>query len=181
LIASGCVGTLSCNAPQGQRCSATVGASTETCNDLDDDCNGIVDVDASMNDVCGCTPITDPNAARAYKLCTTAMPFATAACGPGYRLAKIDSMAEQTFVASINDEPKWIGLYQRDDAVSEATSWFWIDGTALAYSAWQVPEPNDAPTTGEATHEENCAIMDVSDLWNDLPCASMRQYLCEEL
>lgn len=86
---TGCVGTRTCGAGGLSACSAPV-ASTETCDNVDNDCNGLTDDTATCDDLNGCTLDTCSGGSCVYtanadscddlNACTTADICAAKAC-----------------------------------------------------------------------------------------------------
>ncbi|XP_047456126.1 CD209 antigen-like protein C [Mugil cephalus] len=94
----------------------------------------------------------------------------------GADLVVIDSPEEQTSVSTLTKAAAWIGL---NDRGGEDT-WKWVDGTPLSLRYWGEDQPDnggkDAPLT-----EEDCAhIRAVTSEWNDLPCQTSVQWICEK-
>ncbi|XP_023148651.2 CD209 antigen-like protein C [Amphiprion ocellaris] len=90
----------------------------------------------------------------------------------GADLVVINSAEEQTFLSMFANKPTWIGL---NDIQTEGT-WMWVDGTPLTLSYWDTDEPNNGG-------EEDCAQIRTAHntLWNDVPCTSSLQWICEKL
>ncbi|NOY93799.1 MAG: C-type lectin domain-containing protein [Deltaproteobacteria bacterium] len=158
-----------------QVCSDATGDSVEVCNGVDDDCDGSID----EGDVCsGCT--TRQYAGHGYLFCgSNTWPNAESACtGFGsYRLAKITSSGEQSFVAGvIGTTTHWIGL---NDRGTEGT-FLWSDGSAQGpYSSWQSGQPNDWGGLGQ-----DCIVVDGGSggNWNDRNCdVNSFRFICESL
>lgn len=103
-------------------------------------------------------------------------PDAHAACADqGGELASLRSAEEQAWAAWTMRAPNyyWIGL---SDGVAEGT-FTWADGAALAFTAWNVGEPNDGGGV------EDCALVefgfaDGPPTWNDAPCDAEVFTLC---
>ncbi len=154
----------------------------ETCNGLDDDCDGIVDNDA----VCEGSP-EDCLALRygdsAYLACNDlgTQPQAEVACdGLGYALASLTSAAEDAAADQLVDrvDPSvgfWIGL---EDLVVEDT-FIWADGTPFAFDDWNTGQPDN----GGGGTQQDCAITsddnNGEDTWFDRACSDSLHYLCE--
>ncbi|KAJ8247914.1 hypothetical protein GJAV_G00252020 [Gymnothorax javanicus] len=92
----------------------------------------------------------------------------------GADLVIIDNLEEQVFLNGLmRTKHFWIGL---SDTVKEK-KWEWVDGTELTSGFWKRGEPNDADA------EEDCASSEPetnpNKNWNDLPCRSTRNWICE--
>uniref|UniRef100_A0A3P8RUF9 C-type lectin domain-containing protein n=1 Tax=Amphiprion percula TaxID=161767 RepID=A0A3P8RUF9_AMPPE len=90
----------------------------------------------------------------------------------GADLVVINSAEEQTFLSMFAKKQTWIGL---NDIQTEGT-WMWVDGTPLTLSYWDTDEPNNGG-------EEDCAQIRTAHntLWDDVPCTSSLQWICEKL
>ncbi len=96
------------------------------------------------------------------------------ASGKGGYVATINDAAENAFinnsvVASGVLDPVYIGL---NDTAVEGT-FQWQNGDAVTYTNWSPGEPNDA------SGNEDYTFMYNSGLWNDIPAASLFQYVLE--
>jgi hypothetical protein len=146
----------------------------ESCNGLDDDCDGTID------DGAGCPCEVETYGGHAYQLCPTARSWLAArmSCESyGYSLAVIETAGEDAFVygemASRGFIDTWIGL---NDVLTEMT-WVWLDGTPLAYTHWDAGEPNDG-----AGGEDCGVIMRMTGReteWDDRSCDTEYPYVCE--
>lgn len=73
----------------------------------------------------------------------------------------------------LDTEAYWIGLSEPEE--KEGT-WSWVDERRVTYTHWNQGEPND---DGE---NEDCAEWKLGNgSWNDAPCWSYRQYICEQI
>jgi len=94
----------------------------------------------------------------------------------GGELAMLDTDAENTALfrnlgAKMAVTDLWIGL--SDEAIEG--QFRWISGDPLETSLWRAGEPNDFGSG------EDCAAWSAADgQWNDLPCITRRQSLCEK-
>ena len=145
---------------------------TESCNGVDDDCDGSVDNSTACS---GCE--YEENNSHSYLFCnTTTMVWADArsTCqGFGYDLVTIDDSTENAWVTSTHVSHSmgspWIGF---NDLASEGT-WVWADGTATSYTNWSSGEPNDSGG-------EDCAHIYTNGQWNDHRCTVLSAYfICE--
>lgn len=97
----------------------------------------------------------------------------------GY-LATVTSKEEDSFVTTLLNKlglkKAWLGAQDADEGKwkwtggPEKDTFFWsIDADAPdgSYSNWKIGEPNDAD-------DEDCAIITVSDGWNDIVCRTER-------
>lgn len=147
----------------------------EGCDGVDEDCSGLID------DNGGCDPCTVVYDAtdRPYLYCDSnpqgwagARTFCTSS---GYHLVIVDTMAENSWVASqaTPDRRYWIGLRQ------PPSSWGWVNGTPLGgWDAWASGEPNNGGCCG--TPDEDCAELNSSSAsWNDFDCDENRRFICE--
>ncbi|XP_069010435.1 asialoglycoprotein receptor 1-like isoform X1 [Embiotoca jacksoni] len=89
-------------------------------------------------------------------------------------LVVIESLEEQEFLSTFTKLPVWIGL---NDKETEGT-WKWIDGTPLTFTHWETNQPDEwLPHAGG----EDCAqIREPSRQWNDVPCETSMNWICEE-
>lgn len=128
---------------------------------------------------CACGPgeVRGPNGS-CYYLNTESTDWRAArdACrarGAGWDLVKIESRAENDFVASLilSDNGTWIGANDRPPAAENA--FVWADGQPATFTSWSEGEPNN-------TDDEDCAEMYPSvGNWNDANCVGWRDYMCE--
>ncbi|XP_071361295.1 CD209 antigen-like protein D [Trachinotus anak] len=93
----------------------------------------------------------------------------------GAQLPIVSSEEEQIFLSSFPDSI-WIGL---TDEETEGL-WKWVDGTKATTVYWADGEPNN----GGINQNENCVhitkwIADIKN-WNDLPCNSKLDFICEK-
>ena len=160
-------GTVAIDAGTDTGVIASCMASDETCNALDDDCDGTVDET-------GCTCRRETYGGHVYLFCTGSQPWtnAQADCrGWGYDLVTIGDDGENGFVRMNLSGDTWIGL---NDRRSEG-NYDWSDGSPFGYEHWRDP---DAPRGAPA--ERDCAEMDpASGDWLDVDCAGTRPYVCE--
>nr|XP_040056827.1 C-type lectin domain family 4 member E-like isoform X1 [Gasterosteus aculeatus aculeatus] len=107
-------------------------------------------------------------------------------CGDqGAALVIINSLEEQKFLLNITQRHSWIGLSDKD---TEGT-WKWIDETPLNSTAayWYREGDVAQPDNGGigSTVEEDCAHIkpdpNPQNSWNDLPCKTNMQWICEKL
>jgi len=150
-------------------CDDTSDSSTESCNAMDDDCDGSVDEDA----VCeGCERAEFRG--EPYLFCTNRRGFAEAQvrCAMlGYSLATLTDSPEDDFVwttaMSIRSEEWRIGLNDND---LDGT-YTWISGSSAVYR-------NLGP--GEPGGSGGCAVYwSGSPHWRGLSCGVNRSYVCD--
>lgn len=158
-------------APDAGMIDAGCTSTPETCNSIDDDCNGLVDDGA---DVCPC-PIVE-NRGRTYAICDQPRSWddARSFCQvAGYDLAVLETTQEHVELLDLArtrfDEIYWIGLH---DMETEGT-FVWVDGTPLGEDSWGPMQPDDFDTGEDCT-----AVRPVGD-WNDSMCATTYRFVCE--
>jgi len=156
----------------------------ETCNTMDDDCDGYADEDG----VCGCAVEYWPDYEHPYQFCEIALTWdeAQAACqADGYALVTFDTEPELSWatrtVGGYASNYWWIGF---TDTASEG-SWVWEDASAVGYQNWCSGEPNNSHAL-ECVSEsaEDCAMLNWGSggCWNDYPCScDWPFYICEGL
>jgi hypothetical protein len=150
--------------------ASTSPAATESCDTIDNDCDGSID----NGGVCPCT--VDEYAGTAYMFCNTLTSWSkarTACLKYGYDLVEVDDSAEQSFIntdaAAISATYWWIGL---SDASTEGT-YAWSTGAALSYTNWGTSEPRN-------TTSVDCVGSRTSkNAWYVRKCGSARPYICE--
>lgn len=143
--------------------------SVDTCNGLDDDCDGTVDEN------CGCTYAEGDN--TGYLLCDTYLeaPDAAEYCAnQGGALVQIDDADENAVVLAMAtgrlNERWWIGGTDAD----EEGVFVGADGLPLAYTNWGPNEPNDGGSG------EDCIELRTDGLWNDTGCTvRVNPFVCE--
>lgn len=166
------------------RCTDGSGDSIESCNGLDDDCDGSVDEGAG----CPCTHRVNPNDGHGFIFCggwgdqrswTDARDWCRGG-GRGYELARVDSRVEMRWIDQQLDDIAgnrrwWIGA---NDRVAEGT-YAWTDGSSATYTNWRSGEPNNAG-------DEDCVHVDPQSDggdtrggWNDADCGLSDRFVCE--
>jgi hypothetical protein len=175
LLAEGCTGTFDCTKPEGQRCVAQ--PKGETCNGLDDDCDGVVDGMGNLLDACGCTTHM-ASSGLVYKRCTQAQTFTNVHCGTGFRLAMPDIASEAAFVQSliVGSQTYYFGAYQSVPASTESSDWTWVDRTTIPLFYWGTNQPNDG---GLPENDKQNCMRTATDGWHDNECTQTLQYICE--
>lgn len=170
-----------------------VPSGAETCDGVDNDCNGMTD-DASACPA-GCTGHTLTTGV--YALCSMPVTWVGARSGCRHaslamEMIRIDDAAENAAVhAMAGNIAFWIGATD-SDGVSVEGGWEWLDGTQFwmggtpalggvpvggLYTNWATDsagQPDNAGSIGE-----DCAEMTAGGVWNDIVCTSTRQYVCE--
>lgn len=113
--------------------------------------------------------VTDPQTGSCFVLFSTPQPREEArlACaGLGAQLAKVESAAENSTVATlIGTLDAFLGA---TDAAVENT-FLWQDGAPVVLTNWNTGEPNNALNM----FEEDCVVMIgmLAGVWDDRPCA----------
>jgi hypothetical protein len=148
--------------------------SNETCNGLDDNCDGQID------EAAGCPCTHRLHGKHAYLFChqPAYWNMASADCSEyGYHLVIVDDLEENAWIFGMGDVElglNWwfIGL---TDVAMEG-KWARADGTPVVFENWQSSpsEPNGGPN-------ENCAAMGyyVDGTWDDTSCSNFIPYVCE--
>jgi len=163
------VGTELCGAGDWGPCMGGIGPGTETCNGLDDDCDG-------ETDESGCTCTHRVWGGSTYLVCPTATTYTLAMTGChdlGYELVTVDTASENTWLQAqlpggSRDTGAWIGL---NDYATEGTFLWVATGLSPHFTNWRAGEPNGSG---------DCVNMAVSDgTWGDEQCTVTRLYVCE--
>lgn len=156
---------------------------TEVCDQIDNDCDSLVDEFSAMNTLCdGCTLAAI--GASNYAYCTAPRTYegARQACQDrGGDLVVIDDAPENAALvaqSSVLDAPPlglwYIGI---NDLVSEGT-FRWLDNGAVGFTKWRPNEPND----GMGDEDEDCGLFwgNVNDNgnWAAVPCSEYA-FICE--
>lgn len=171
LVAEGCKGVFDCDLPEGAQCVAS--PANETCNGLDDNCDGSVD-DAS----CSCVAFSGP-AGGSYKRCLFNTQLKDAQCGPGYRLAFPNDAAELSLLSNnLGGGDRWWGAYQPTDETAIDGGWRGLDGTPVSLTVWNSGQPDDGNQTENGFQQ---CVRVTSGGASDESCSAMYGYLCEEL
>ncbi len=147
-------------------------AATETCDGIDNDCDGTVDSASA----CGCDVETYSSNGHTYLFCDTSSYWSTASssCSSmGYHLVTMNDSAENAWVTSYTNtymtSDPWIGFNDR----SSEGSWVWETGETVSYTNWSSSEPNNSG-------DEDCAHLYDSGAWNDHQCSGLSTgYICE--
>jgi len=178
-VTSGCgpvAGTSTCSGGSYGACDAPL-TPTETCNGLDDDCDGVID------DGAGCPCTLRHLGGKAYLFCTGRLswPDAQTACrANGYELITINDGTENTFANQglgmdlVDDW--WIGL---NDRGSEG-SWVWSYSSS-GHRNWGSGEPGSYQA-----RDRDCVVIEdgssgIEDYgeWADHHCTDTNPYICE--
>lgn len=175
--------------------------SEETCNGLDDDCDGVADEpDSGSGEACGCTWLTWND--RLYAACTTVGDFGQLACPAGTDLVVLGSVEEEAALYVLVPDlgtAAFIGLRQDDDAAQTAVGWRWVgrdNGELVTRDGpspnWGVGQPNDRAPLVEnepvalEDGRENCGFLfrtpDNDETVTDGICSGpdVTRVLCEE-
>ncbi|XP_048051407.1 CD209 antigen-like protein E [Megalobrama amblycephala] len=91
----------------------------------------------------------------------------------GADLIIINTEEKQRFISSLVKEFVWIGLTD----IENEGDMKWVDNSPLRQGFWEINEPNDAGGN------EDCIELNpakpVLNNWNDIPCSTMRKFVCE--
>lgn len=162
------VGTRRCSGGMWGSCTGGVSATSETCNTLDDDCDGNIDEGGA----CPC-PVRE-RAGHSYLFCTASVSWMEArnACSSfGYDLIILNDAAEDAFFVTealgLAGGDWWIGASSGSDGV-----YYWVDGSPITYDNWKSGQPNG---------DDECVKADTSHSgeWDDKGCGGGRDYACE--
>ena len=144
----------------------------ETCDTVDNDCDGQVDDGACQ----GCTQAS--SGGHTYQFCDDfGLDWWSAeqTCGAfGYYLVTVDDAVEDAFLAANTGGSGewWLGY--TDQGGGNEGSWYWSAGNGTGYTNWNPGEPNDSGN-------EDCAEMAAwtNWQWNDIQCWSSKSWICE--
>nr|BAP16791.1 lectin [Heterodontus japonicus] len=90
---------------------------------------------------------------------------------PGGHLVSIHGKEQNMFIAEMFGTQIWIGF---NDRQTEG-DFIWTDNSSIKYVNWNDGEPNNSG-------DEDCAEMQVSGGWNDLPCSSIKlAFVCQSM
>ncbi|MCS6799330.1 MAG: MopE-related protein [Myxococcota bacterium] len=146
----------------------------ETCNGVDDDCDGEVD---EGHVSCDC--IRQSLRGRTFHFCRASRPWSAAhdeCARAGLHLASIHSHDENAWLTAkardLLPTSWWIGLNDRE----HEGRWRWSDGTTVTFTSWLEREPNDGGIPFFTS--EDCVELHATGGWNDYPCERDRPYIC---
>lgn len=143
----------------------------EVCNGIDDDCDGIVDLEE-----CPCS--FDSREGRVFLFCAERLSWAGAleACRSlGYDLASVRDIQENAWVSRRSSdfmlEDVWIGLNDiRDGGV-----FVWSNGDPSSFRFWNDGQPNNR-------NDQDCTEIHTQDdwalTWNDEECEEAQSFVC---
>lgn len=146
----------------------------ESCNSVDDDCDGLTDEASPSNTTCQeCTLLVEGD--HAYYVCPQALTWDAARVHCGLFYADLVEVADQAEYDLLLAQPLtgpavYIGL----NDIEREGSFVWPDGSPEVFSAWGEGEPNDA------LDGEDCVQIAVATaLWNDIACTATGSFVCE--
>jgi len=150
---------------------------SETCDGIDQDCNGVVD-----NGATGCSCPQFNYGTHSYLVCSLSKKWTQSrdycnAPTRGYYLATVNNLDEQEMLLDAlyeYDNSFWIGLNDRGDSLEGIFTW--VNGESATFRAWNLREPNNRGN--EDCVEMNWAGEGVHD-WNDGKCNNYRYFVCE--
>ena len=117
-----------------------------------------------------------------YVLCQDRLNYGDAAnaCSTwpgGGHLAVMDSQLDSDCVDEQTSEAVWIGLRQNPAETIPTTGWNWEPAVSTYFGGWDTGEPMDGD--GNEDHNEDCGLLGLNGLWQDLQCGPTVQYVCE--
>ena len=146
----------------------------ETCNQVDDDCSGLVDDSPACTTPCP----TLVAGGVTFALCQLPMPWTDAAAfcmAKGGTLARIDSREQSQALyreaRRLDGKSRWwIGLHDR----AAEGRFEWIDGAPLSTTGWAKGEPNND------TCNQDCAALKRrgDGAWHDTHCGQAQPFVC---
>ncbi len=147
----------------------------ESCDGVDQDCNGVVD-----NGATGCSCPQFNYGTHSYQVCSISKkwPQARDYCtARGYYLATVNNFDEQEMLLEefyVSSFTFWIGLNDRGSG--NEGNFTWVNGESATFRAWAYGEPNNSGN-------EDCVEMnwrgEGTNDWNDARCDLYRHFLCE--
>lgn len=162
---------------------------TEVCNGLDDDCNGLIDVDDNLQltgdvNASSCMPecVVVAAASEYFVWCERPVTWLEAhdECG-GFGMELATPVLDEAHAAAFSvasGQTSWLGA---DDGPAEG-DWRWEDGSLVTLpgevdllepSRWATSQPDNA---GDFEH---CMVIQQDGQWNDMDCDGNLPYVCE--
>jgi hypothetical protein len=129
--------------------------------------------DASSLLACGADAQLGPDGQTCYFLSPGVLGWGAAnqSCtASGRRLVKIESAAEDAFIAGLSDVDVWIGA---SDVLAD-NSFVWSDNTPISFANWGPAQPDAFP--GPDCVEKR---QEAGERWYDQPCDEAQRFVCE--
>jgi hypothetical protein len=122
---------------------------------------------------CGADAQLGPDGQTCYFLSPSVLGWdaANQSCtASGRRLVKIESAAEDAFIAGLSDVDVWIGA---SDVLSD-NSFVWSDNTPISFANWGPGQP-DAFAGPDCVEKRQ----EAGERWYDQPCVDAQRFVCE--
>ncbi|MCA9539986.1 MAG: C-type lectin domain-containing protein, partial [Myxococcales bacterium] len=115
------------------------------CDEVDDDCDGLLDEASTINGVCGACWLFDGAGEHVYWMCEAPVAWeqAQARCQAlGAELASVQSQEENDLLLTYADKgvSVFLGLNDREVEGEHV----WSDGSPVEFTRWNEGEPNDS-------------------------------------
>lgn len=144
----------------------------ETCNQVDDDCDGLTDELSAANEACGACRMAESGSST-YWFCETPVSWneARSRCAAfGADLVVLDELGEDELIEAHRSRGfrAFIGLTEQEEGV-----FTWIDGTPVTTANWADGQPDNASNdeySGEGCVQVGWPDPATSATWNDIAC-----------